>query len=495
MTHVERSSRNQRRDTRNADAGRANDRAWQVLLGGGLLLALLYVVAPYGQFAGTLYVFTSLAAAVVIALAVRRHRRRPCCPLGWLLIASALGLAAIGHAIWYWLDLHGLEPFPSLADAFYLAVYPFFIAALWLLGSRHQRDDGALSDALIVGVSAAVLGWALLIAPYLHAPELTMGQVIVSTAYPVADLILLPLILRLLFMHRTCITAHLFLLAGMFAYLIADVLYAHGNLTGWYVPGGITDSFWLMAYALFAAAAWHPSAVLEPSARAMTAELSRQRLVLLGGAALLVPAVILFTAGTEVEIVRVAAIGAILLFLLVLHRMAGLIKQTQRQAEELENQSRTDPLTGAANRRYLDEELAREMARAERTGASLSLAFIDLDYFKQFNDTHGHSAGDALLQELVASWHRVLRPMDVLARVGGEEFVIVFPDTGIDECRDAIERLRGLVPGDQTCSAGIAAFRPGETADDFLDRADQALYAAKRAGRNRVELVQEAASH
>jgi diguanylate cyclase (GGDEF)-like protein len=464
--------------------------AWQGLLLGGLFLTLLYVLVPYGHFASVVYVATTALAAIAILVAVKR-RPQLSCPSAWLLIASALGLAAIGHAIWYWLDLHGLEPFPSLADAFYLAVYPLFMAALWILGKQSGRDDGALSDALIVGVAAAVPGWALLIAPNLEDSDLSLLQLLVSTAYPVADLILLPMILRLVFLHHARVTAHLLLLWGMLAYLAADMLYAHGNLAGWYEPGGFTDALWLLAYVSIVVAIWHPSASIEPHSHASIADLSGRRLIILGVASMLAPTVILLTAGVDVDIVRVAAIGSILLFLLVIHRMAGLIRETHRQAGELEKLSRTDPLTGAANRRHLDDELEREISRAQRSGSPLTLAFMDLDYFKRFNDTYGHAAGDALLDELVSAWRPVLRSSDLLARIGGEEFVVVLPDTDLDKARQVVERMRQGTPRRQTCSAGIAGYRPGDTAETLVARADCAMYAAKHSGRDRAVVAEQ----
>lgn len=463
-------------------------RAWQGWLAGGLVLTLVYVIAPYGLFASAVYVAASLYATLAVAGALVT-RSQPFCPRAWWLIAVALGLASAGHAIWYTLDLLGREPFPSPADAFYLAVYPLFIAALWLLGRDSGRNDQALSDSLIVGISAAVLGWALLIQPYVAAPDLSLVQLAVSAAYPVADLIMLPLILRFVFIHRMQVRAHLLLLLGLFAYLAADMLYAHGNSVGWYAPGGWTDALWLIAYSLFGAAAWHPSAVLEPRSRASPVELAGRRVLMLGTAAILVPGIILFSGANDVVVVRVAALGAILLFALIMHRLARLIRQTHRQAAEVERLSRADPLTGAANRRYLHEVLVRETERAQRTGARLSIAFVDLDYFKRFNDSHGHSAGDALLRELAANWAQRLRAPDLLARFGGEEFLLVLPNTEADAARAVMQRLQARVPQEQTCSVGIATFEPGETIDGFIGRADQALYAAKAAGRARIEMA------
>lgn len=459
---------------------------WRVLAFPVLVLGLIYVLLPYGLLASTLYVVASFLAAGLVGLAVIR-RASLSEPLAWALVASAVGLAAIGHAIWYWLDLRGLEPFPAAPDAFYLAVYPLFVIALWRLGPQDGREDGALSDALIVGISAGVIAWALLISPYIRDPNLSLIQLLVSAGYPVADLILLPMILRLVFLHRMRVAAHFFLLIGMLAYLVADVLYAHGNSAGWYAPGGLTDGFWILAYGLFVAAVWHPSASQTPESRVSSETLSGRRLIVLGVAALLVPMVILFSAGTDIEMVRIAAIASIMLFLLVMQRLGGLLKKTHRQADALEALSMTDPLTGAANRRRLREELNREIDRSRRTQSPLSIAFLDLDYFKAYNDHYGHQAGDQLLKGLVAGWRSKLRATDLLARIGGEEFLVLFPDADSDQAAQVVERLRKVVPQNETVSAGVATYQTGESTDELIARADRALYSAKRAGRNRVE--------
>ncbi|MGM0951655.1 MAG: GGDEF domain-containing protein [Pseudomonadota bacterium] len=459
--------------------------AWQWWPGICVILAVLYVVLPYGQLASIIYVLTTLIAAFAVGFAAHSHRE-PVQSLPWKLIAIALFLAAVGHGIWYWLDSRGLSPFPSMADMFYLAVYPLFMGALYKLGHRKGRSDGAVTDALVVGTSAAVLGWVLLIVPYMNDPDLSMGQLLISAAYPVADLILLPLILYLVFLQRERILANLFLLAGMLCYLAADLLYAHGNLVGWYTPGGFTDGLWLLSYALFVAAAHHPSVSVEAYAETSNADLSQRRIIILGIATILVPMVILFQQEAKLETVKVAAFASVLLFLLVMYRMGGLLKETQRQAEALETLARSDPLTGAANRRELGNELSRELARSERNDAPLTLAFLDLDHFKHFNDTHGHSAGDALLQELVTAWQRELRPSDLLARFGGEEFIAVFPDTNMKQAQMVLERLLEVVPYGQTCSAGLVQRQMGDTADTMMRRADQALYQAKERGRNQI---------
>jgi diguanylate cyclase (GGDEF)-like protein len=152
--------------------------------------------------------------------------------------------------------------------------------------------------------------------------------------------------------------------------------------------------------------------------------------------------------------------------------------------------ARTDALTGLSNRRAFDEFLGLEIDRANRTARPLSVALIDLDHFKQFNDERGHQAGDWLLAETARSWRAALRPTDMLARYGGEEFVAVLPDCEVSAGLRTIERLQRKVPADQTFSAGIAARLPGECAADLLQRADAAMYLAKGAGRNRTVIAQ-----
>jgi diguanylate cyclase (GGDEF)-like protein len=154
----------------------------------------------------------------------------------------------------------------------------------------------------------------------------------------------------------------------------------------------------------------------------------------------------------------------------------------------LEIAARTDDLTGLLNRRAWDEELGRELARADRSGALLCVAILDLDRFKQYNDTHGHQAGDRFLKQIAGAWSQSLRTGDILARYGGEEFALALPGTNLDHAQQMLERLREALPEDQTCSAGVCLWDGKESAESLTARADTALYAAKAAGRDRVIL-------
>ena len=158
----------------------------------------------------------------------------------------------------------------------------------------------------------------------------------------------------------------------------------------------------------------------------------------------------------------------------------------------LERETRTDALTGLANRRALQERLEVVTAQAQRTGSPVTVAMIDLDHFKQFNDRFGHQNGDELLRRLSAALVHRLRATDLLARYGGEEFCVVLPDTGLVTALALLEDMRELTAtvrdGDAgtTISVGVAEWTAGDTTDALLRRADQALYSAKDRGRNRV---------
>jgi two-component system cell cycle response regulator len=159
-----------------------------------------------------------------------------------------------------------------------------------------------------------------------------------------------------------------------------------------------------------------------------------------------------------------------------------------------------DPLTGAFNRRYLDAHMPKLLARCTAAHKPLSLLIVDLDYFKKINDTHGHAAGDAVLKEIVNRITLGLRPSDLVARMGGEEFAVIMPETDLPAALNIAERLRkriGEVPIESaegvpsitvTASIGAAIMSPeaSESPDELFRRADAALYEAKNTGRNRI---------
>jgi diguanylate cyclase (GGDEF)-like protein len=169
----------------------------------------------------------------------------------------------------------------------------------------------------------------------------------------------------------------------------------------------------------------------------------------------------------------------------VLADEAAVALERMSLLSRLETLGRTDPLTGIPNRRAGEEELETEINRARRDGRDVSVAMIDLDRFKSYNDRHGHPAGDRLLKEATAAWRAVLRRSDVLSRYGGEEFALVLAACDGDQAQRVLEGLRAATPG-ETCSVGIATWDGIETGEQLVSRADRALYRAKSEGRDRV---------
>lgn len=179
---------------------------------------------------------------------------------------------------------------------------------------------------------------------------------------------------------------------------------------------------------------------------------------------------------------------------------AGCVDITDRSAtmKVLEHQAQTDPLTQVANRGRFIEIANEELARCRRYGHPLSLWMIDVDHFKVVNDTYGHHAGDVALQSLMVTSRQALRDWDIMGRMGGEEFAVLLPETDSKQAQDVADRLRLAVAATDipiengatvrlTVSTGIATANDDDvTVETLLDRADKALYEAKRSGRNKV---------
>lgn len=178
----------------------------------------------------------------------------------------------------------------------------------------------------------------------------------------------------------------------------------------------------------------------------------------------------------------------------MLYRRSRQLREAYGRIEEL---AQIDELTGALNRRFVMKELQDELLRSQRSKSKCSVALIDLDWFKKINDTFGHPAGDEALRAFAITIFANIRDVDKFGRYGGEEFLLILPDTPQETAVRAIDRLRTIVanldwtaisPGMAvTMSAGVTSFRTSDTTDSLLSRADAALYRAKEAGRNRIE--------
>jgi diguanylate cyclase (GGDEF)-like protein len=437
-------------------------RAWLICLAAGTATVASYFVLPDNWWQTGANAAIGLAAVAGLLVGVKLHRPRRA-GVWWMLAGGLFCIAAgdFAYALYERLT-NGPAPFPSLADALYLAGCPLIGLSMVLLVRTRTagRDRVSWIDATIVASGFGLLSWTFLMAPTASSNELTWLGRLVALAYPVWDVLFLALLVRLL--------------AGLGARLPALRLLAGAA------------ALWLV---LFGATGLHPSMaeLTQPVAQPHT-RLSWRRLALLTGASLIAPLLLLSQTVLARGRVDGLAIGAasMLLFLLVVLRIVGLVRQVEEQAEQLAALARHDGLTGMPNRRTWDGELPVAMDRARRDNVPLSVALLDLDHFKRFNDQHGHQAGDRLLKSATAAWSAVLRSTDLLCRYGGEEFGVLMPGATTEQAGEVLERLRAVTPREQTFSAGLACWDGQEISEELVARADRALYAAKAAGRDRV---------
>lgn len=439
-----------------------------------------------GWAAAAMYQFFGWAAAVATIVGVRLHHNPR--PLPWYLLAAGIAAWSIGDAIWL---VYGVTaaaiPFPGVADAFYLTGYLFLAGGLTVIARNRVRVPGLVTavDAMILTIAAGLLFWVVLVGPY-SATSATSAEKVVAALYPLGDLLLVASLIRLLLPATWKQPSLLLLVGGIAATTVADVLYLIYVLEGTGIVV-VQDILWMFGYALLAASFLHPSMrELSHPAGFMRDDLTNGRLALLACATLIAPVTLILQhrSGNESYVILSAVISAVL-FMLVVVRMAGLVARVQHQATTMSVMARTDPLTGAGNRMVWDETLEMEMERARRQGTVFSIVMLDLDRFKEYNDRHGHLAGDEHLRRCVAAWRSVLRSIDTLTRFGGEEFAVLLSGSFRDESVMVAERLRAQIPDGETCSAGVAMWDGEESISDLVRRADRALYEAKNAGRDR----------
>jgi diguanylate cyclase (GGDEF)-like protein len=380
-------------------------------------------------------------------------------------------------------------PSPSVADGFYLAGYPVLAVGLLILirGRISGRDRAGLIDAAIIATGLGLLSWTFLMKPIAVDPSLSLQERLISLAYPLGDVLLLALAARLATSPGARTSAYRLLGVALVLLLGADIGYAVLNLVSIY-DGGLIDAGWLLSYVVWGTAGLHPSIrSLSEVAPDRAPRFTHWRLALLATTSLMAPAV-LAQQGLRQQPIDVGAItlSSVVLFLLVVLRMAGLVAKVQDQATQLAALAHNDGLTGIPNRRAWELELPREMARVRRYGGRLYVALLDLDHFKRYNDERGHQGGDRLLKEATAAWQTRMRRTDLLARYGGEEFAVVFRDCTPDQAVMVLDDLRAVTPDGQTFSAGLAEWDGREDPERLVGRADRALYEAKHAGRDRI---------
>lgn len=467
--------------------------SWAWLLVAGVASVAGYLRMPQ-QTPMSDAVYNAIGWVALAGLLVGVHLHKPARRGPWYAFALAQLSTCLGDVL-YWTYAYALdqEPYPSPADAFYLLAYVFRAVAVFLLirGRTVRRDVAGLLDASIISTGLGLLTWTVLMHPVAADNGISLVQQLVSLAYPLSDVLLIAMLVRLLTTPGARTASYWLLVAGLTLLMASDITYAILQTTSDYAAG-VVDIGWLGSFLTVAAAALHPSMrVVSEIAPSRPGRLGIRRFFLLGLTTAIPPGLLVAQGlgyGDGIDWVGISA-GSLLLFALVLARVWTLVGQVQDQATQLEALAHSDALTGVANRRTWDLALPRDLAAAARSGRQIAIAIIDLDHFKRFNDTHGHQVGDLLLREAAGTWQALLREGDLLARYGGEEFGVLLPDSDHADAVAALERLLAATPHGQTFSAGVAVWDGVEPPERLVGRADRALYAAKRAGRNGVSLA------
>ncbi|MDR7452227.1 MAG: GGDEF domain-containing protein [Armatimonadota bacterium] len=490
-------------DTLKLSAGRIT--AGLTLLTAAYLPFSLWGSLPHrALIADLLWVTSDLLAAAAIWLAAR-HPAMPRAPArAWTFIALGQLAYAVGDGIWGYLENRlGRDPFPSIADIFYLLFYPFMMAGMLLFPHAPQDRLGKWKFALDAG-TVLVGGW-MVVWYFVLGPTVRAGEEIVATAmaaaYPIGDLVLLfgaaALLLRA--GRGTSRTGVALLAAGAFGFFLADTAFGYLAILERYEAGNWPDILYLLAGLAVAGGAVTEALAHAGGAREGLADEDRVAGSFLPHLAVALGYTVLLIAFLMARMPERASLtpllsGAIAITLFVAGRQSITQHENARLVGQLRALARTDHLTGVLARGEFLRLAEREFARFRRHGYPLSVLMLDVDGFKRINDRYGHLTGDQALVHVARSLRLGLRETDLVGRFGGDEFVILLPDTGPDGAAATASRLRRqigerpLIAGGQELrievSVGAASAQPASpTLDALLEEADRQMYAAKRTAR------------
>jgi diguanylate cyclase (GGDEF)-like protein len=424
--------------------------------------------------------FEVLVALGCIAGGLMRHSDR----LGTLALGAGLLAWALGDVIW---TLEGSPNGPSLADAFYIAFYPLAYLAIVRLGRSYARPHQATVwlDGAIAGLGAAAVTAAFAFDSILSAIGGSASSVAVNLAYPIGDLVLLALAVGA-FVVAPGRPLRLSLFAvGCAVMAIGDTVYLVQSSAGTYVVGTLLDLTWPAAMFLMSASVWIPARTLV--GRSYSDRNPRFVLPALASIASLV--ILMLGNFTHVSTVAIGLAAATCVA--VGARMALSLRRLTRLTNARHKQAITDELTGLGNRRQLLSELDRRIHRLgpDQERDTLALLLIDLDHFKEINDSFGHPAGDAVLKEIGPRLQGVLRNDDVVARIGGDEFAVILAAGDMADATTVAERItnaleRPIMLETATLHVGASigiALAPvhASSSGELMRCADVAMYRAK----------------
>ncbi|MEL6893317.1 MAG: EAL domain-containing protein, partial [Actinomycetota bacterium] len=449
-----------------------------------------------------LYNGIGLSAVIAVLFGIGKHQ--PENKRAWYVVALAMGTFLTADVVYYLLELRsgGVAPYPSLADGFYLSMYPIMIIGLVMMLRKVSpgRDMAGMIDAGLVAVATfAVLG-ILVMDTYIEDDSISLSGRLISIAYPVMDVALITVAARLVSAVQLKQKTFAFFTVAMASLLVADTIYGILNTAGAYKTGGIVDAFWIGFYALVAAGALHPSMAdrIEPRENTQ-GSITRPRLAVLFLVVLAVPVIDLVWGKPFDKVFTTTA--SMIMFTLVLIRLMGLMTVVQHKEQQARHDAMHDSLTGLANRKLFGDRV--ESFVQQRKDGVVSVLFVDLDDFKFINDSLGHQVGDDLLVAVASRLNDCVRSNDLVARLSGDEFAVLL-ESAVDRqdavavaqrVQDSLEKP--VVIDDReimiSASVGIAVERRAniERAETILRAADVAMYRAKGKGKGRFEFFEQ----
>jgi diguanylate cyclase (GGDEF)-like protein len=478
-----------------------------------VVLLVAFVVDLRAQFGGARVtsIVDDLAQAVAAgamsgAAAWRARRSLDRLRLSWTLIALGGASWAAGQTVWSAYEIFGSveTPFPSGADAGYLMLPVLAMAGLLVRPSQAFSGRGRVRvalDVLLVLVSLFVISWATALGEVYRGGADSRFARIVSLAYPAGDVALLTIVITVLaYAHAGSRSGLLCLGAGLGVFAVADSGFAYLTATDAYRTGNLIDGCWVAGFAIMS---W--AAILD---RSSEPRVRRKNPYITIGLPCL-PTLVgigfavwrLGPSGPDRLLLTVAGVMVVV----VLVRQVLVVSDNYRLLEQMRYQAFHDPLTALSNRSLFNDRLAHALELHRRDRRPVSVLLIDLDNFKIVNDSLGHAVGDELLVAVSQALRSAVRAGDTVARFGGDEFAILVEDGGdVNEIagRIRIELSRAVLVGERRlvigASVGIARLDPSDpalSATEVLQRADIAMYAAKRAGKGMAREFTDEMAH
>ncbi|MBN1536144.1 MAG: GGDEF domain-containing protein [Anaerolineales bacterium] len=417
---------------------------------------------------------------------------------GWLILGLAALSNIIAESIWYYYEtILGIDPFPSIADLFYLLFYPLTLFGVLLFPFKPLKRMELFIyffDICIVMVTMLMIFWHFFLAP-IHLSSEGGLEGVVALAYPVGDLLLFAAITVLIQRNTEKLSrwSSIFIALSVFIIALPDSYFAYYELNEIQYTIAYLNILWLFSgLFMWLAILKQIDIVYEKPIESGIFTDPLQRIIrttlpYIAAATGPVLLIMVFYSSENYSFeLQGLFVGTILLIALVLGRQQIVLMDNMRLYEEMYKLAITDSLTGLYNRHYFNEIFIQEIERACRYKNIFSVLLIDIDHFKMINDTFGHLKGDAVLKIVARTLAGQMRQSDILARFGGDEFIILLLETDLEGATAVLQKIENSVNKlfyantPLNVSIGIASYHPGLTAEQLLEEADRQLYSNKQ---------------